>query len=258
VKVKQVTQVKMKKEADKKVEEPVIEMGNDGGFDVSAAEKAEAVKAEAEKAAAKVEEKKSEQAPPSSEEASKTEEQGDGEDKRGPPPLGNGGTVEGKFVWTQTLAELLVTIPVPEHTRGKDMNVTISRKQLKVGFRSAGKTFLIDAPLIKPVIVDDSFWTIEDGNRLVINLQKINPMEWWDSVCEGDAFPKINVRDIQPENSSLGDLDGETRATVEKMMYDQRQKAMGLPTSDEEKKFSALDQFKKQHPELDFSNAKIS
>jgi hypothetical protein len=132
----------------------------------------------------------------------------------------------------------------------------MSKKYLKVGLRSQPGRFIADAPLIKPIIVDDSFWTVEDGNRLVINLQKLNQMEWWDSVCEND--PKINVRAIQPENSSLSDLDGETRKTVEKMMYDQRQKALGLPSSEEEVKLNALEKFKQAHPELDFSNAKIS
>uniref|UniRef100_A0A7S3L4Z0 Nuclear migration protein nudC n=1 Tax=Amphora coffeiformis TaxID=265554 RepID=A0A7S3L4Z0_9STRA len=232
-----------------KKKETVIEMDPQGEFDISNAKPEKAATAET-------------KSPPKetksfvSEESKKTDDDDDNKDTGETPPAGNGGTVDGKYVWTQTLSEVNITIPLPDNTRGRDLNVTMAKTHLKVGLRAKAGEWIINAPLVKPIICDDSFWTVEDGNRLVMNLQKLHQQEWWEAVCKGD--PTIDIRKIQPESSSLSDLDGETRKTVEKMMVDQRRKAMGLPSTDEQQKLDMLEKFKQQHPEMDFSNAKIT
>uniref|UniRef100_A0A3B0MIG4 Nuclear migration protein nudC n=1 Tax=Theileria annulata TaxID=5874 RepID=A0A3B0MIG4_THEAN len=167
------------------------------------------------------------------------------------PPPGNGGKTEW-YDWTQTLSSLEVSVKLPQSTNSKNIKVDINTNSLSVKLNNQ---ILFSGDLYDLVKNDESIWTIVDNKVLQITLEKKNKMNWWPTVIKG--HPEIDVKKIVPENSKLSDLDTETRSTVEKMLYDQQRKAAGLPTSDQQKQFEALEKFKKAHPELDFSNANI-
>ncbi|KAK7856676.1 protein bobber 1, partial [Quercus suber] len=163
------------------------------------------------------------------------------------PNKDNGLDME-NYSWGQSLQEVTVNVPVPQGTKSSLLLCDIKTNSLKVGLK--GQPPIIDGELHKPVKFDDCIWSLEDKKMINILICKRDQSEWWKSLLKGD--PEIDTQKAEPEPSKLSDLDSETRSAVEKMMFDQRQKQMGLPTSDEIQKQELMKQFMAQNPNMKF------
>ena len=185
------------------------------------------------------------------------------------PPVQRGSSTA-LYSWTQSLSEVTVTLPpLPLSTSSRALAVELTPTQLSIAYRGPPQS--APPPLLPPgrfhaaIQSDDSTWTLEtegSAKLLRLYLKKAKGMEWWPRLLEGE--PQIDVARIEPENSQLSDLDSDTRATVEKMMDEQRRKAqmeagggMGGGGLSEDGKEAALKRFMAQHPEMDFSSARI-
>lgn len=190
-------------------------------------------------------------------ETSKPETEKDKKSQKLTPNKGNGSKTR-TYYWVQTLEDLTINIPLPAKTKSKQLTVKIQNTNLLVESKDK-KTTYIKGNLFDKIHTDDSLWTIStnEGNRIleIVLTKWKGSMKWWDCVVEGE--PPIDCQKINPEPSKLGDLDGEMRGTVEKMMFDMRQKEKGMPSSDELQKQEKMKEFMKLHPEMDFSNAKF-
>lgn len=128
------------------------------------------------------------------------------------------------YRWTQTLEHVELSLAVPQGTRAKQVQVLIKRTSLCIGWH--GVTV---AEVCSYVLCRASFLSLssqmtalgrlvrlpsntDDGTTLSIHLEKENANEWWAHVLKHD--PTIDTTKIQPVDSTLSDLDGETRYVV--------------------------------------------
>lgn len=155
-------------------------------------------------------------------------------------PVGNGGSTS-RYVWTQTLEEVTVHVPLPDGLRGKDLNVKIGANSLSVGLKG-GSAASSDAALIPlegtlfaKVRPSESTWTLEttaDSSRKITTLQLILDKvqkTWWDTVLSGDT-PLIDTTMVD-STRHIDTYDDRTQAEIRKIMFDQRQERLGLKTS---------------------------
>jgi len=152
-------------------------------------------------------------------------------------PIGHGGVTD-KYYWTQTIDEVTVYVDLPPGTKSKDLDVQIKRSSLRVKMKSE------QAPMLEGefphTASGDCIWTLEDHRTLIMTLEK-EQKTWWRSVLKGDQ--EIDAQKVD-STSKVEDYDPQTQATIRKIMFDQKQKALGLPTSEELKMNSILEQAK--------------
>ena len=134
-----------------------------------------------------------------------------------------------KYNWSQSISEVTVQVPLPEGTNSKMLDVKIASKKLFVKIKGAD-TAIIDGELSEKCKVEDSLWSVEDKKYLNITLEKAYEAIW-KTVILGDA--EIDPKTVD-NSKRLEEFDTETQGHLQKVLYEQERKKMGLPTTEEE------------------------
>ena len=133
-------------------------------------------------------------------------------------PIGNGGILE-KYSWTQTAYDLTIIVSLNDDVSKDEIKVNVTNQEVNIYIKE--EKYLENDILSFDVIVEKTFW-YKDDKKLIIELEKAKKHEWWRSVFIDDE--EIDTSKVVPPTESINDLDSETRATIDKMLYDQRKK----------------------------------
>jgi hypothetical protein len=160
-------------------------------------------------------------------------------------PIGNGGSTS-RYVWTQTLDEVTVHIPLPEGIRAKDLDVDIGSNSISIRQKGGESSSSGSDGLLSPILgtlfgrirPSESTWTLETTTSPGHPTQQISTLQlildkaiktWWEAVISGDN-PVIDTTMVD-STRHIGTYDEETQAEIRRIMFDQRQERLGLPTS---------------------------
>lgn len=149
------------------------------------------------------------------------------------PDCYNGATRD-SYTWSQTIKDIDIRVKVPPNVRtAKDLKVVVDRRRIQITLKTDGTTALyFDGTLCWDILKDATVWTLHPKeNHIHFCLDKVQE-RWWEAAFEGED--KINTRKIDCSRP-MHELDEEAQAKIHQLMYDERCKRQGLPTSDQQK-----------------------
>ncbi|XP_070164072.1 nudC domain-containing protein 3 isoform X2 [Polyergus mexicanus] len=156
------------------------------------------------------------------------------------------GAIRDNYIWTQTLNDLDVLINIPKHVKiSKDtIRVNISSDEVKIDVKSLNSSTnfkwdnIFNGKLSFKIRKDESIWSIEAGKHINIHLEKATE-RWWEALIVDE--PKIDLSKIDC-SKHFDDMIPEEQMKVQKLMWNQQQKLLGKPTSEQIKMEATLKQ----------------
>ncbi|KAJ8609611.1 hypothetical protein CTAYLR_006266 [Chrysophaeum taylorii] len=99
------------------------------------------------------------------------------------------------YEWEQTLEEVNLYVRPPEGVTSDMIECRISPSRVTLGL--CGNPPFLDEKTFGPVVADESYWTLADG-ELTIFLQKVRKAETWEAALVGrgtvDPFTKQEIQ----------------------------------------------------------------
>ncbi|VDI63046.1 Hypothetical predicted protein [Mytilus galloprovincialis] len=151
------------------------------------------------------------------------------------------GAIRDNYSWSQSITDLDICLKIPNYIKkGKDIKVCIEKKHIKVSHKdeSGQMVELMNGELCWEINKEESIWNLVPAEHILINLDK-KQERWWEAILTTE--PKINVQKIDASRP-MTDLDDESQTKIEEMMFNERQKKLGLPQSHEKKVHDVLAQ----------------
>lgn len=143
----------------------------------------------------------------------------------------NGARLE-NYSWSQSYNEVDLFVNLPENVKSRDLIVHSTSKNISVKLKNGN--ILLSGDLCQACRLDP-IWSI-DNNELQIHFEKVKEI-WWD--CFLTSEPKLDISKIDCVKP-MEDLAEDAQAKIQELQWNQEQKRLGLPTSDEIKNLNTL------------------